>query len=283
MPVPPAPAIIGTPEADDGSPALRTEDTGTGVVINRLGVQPSAPAGQAAEIIEEVTVDPDAPDLERFAAAFENPDALPVLAILLVEGGTIGDPAAAVAGLGFAPTVVVNALAPDAADQLQAYRAAGAEVAMELALPVGALPSDVEVAFEAALGLLPEAAMLYSAGGGVVQGDRQVTAQVMEVLAARGMGFVAEEQGLGSAVRSAGQAGVPSVAVARDLDGRGESAGAIARALDQAAFRARQSGNVVLRARLDEATLAVLRDWAAENTDTGTIIGPVSGILVGGE
>lgn len=283
MPVPPAPSIITTPEAGEDAPAPRTEDPGTGVVINRLGVQPSAPVGEPAEIIAPDIPDPDAPDLDRYSAAFENPDDLPMLAIVLIEGGTIADPAAAIAGLGFAPTVVVNALAPDAADQLQAYRAAGAEVAMELALPVGALPSDVEVAFEAALGLLPEAAMLYSSGGDVVQGDRQVTAQVIEVLSARGMGFVAQEQGFGGAVRSADQAGVPAVAVARDLDGNGETAAAIVRALDQAAFRARQSGDVVLRARLDDATLAALRDWAAANTGSGTIMGPVSGILRSGD
>ena len=94
------------------------------------------------------------------------------------------------------------------------------------------------------------------------------------------MGFVAEERGLGGAVRAALQADVPAAAIARDLDGRGESAGAIGRALDQAAFRARQSGDAVLLARLDEATLAVLRDWAAANAGTGTVVGPVSAILL---
>ena len=265
------------PPADDG------QSDENGVVVNRLGTSSSQPAGQVAEVVEEAEVAEDAPALLRYAAPFENPEGLPLLAIVLIDDGAGGDTVSAVANLGFPVTIVVNALAPDAEAQMRAYRGAGAEVAMELALPRGAQPADVEVAFEAALGIMSDAAMLFSSGGDVIQGNRQVTGQVMQVLSDLGMGFVAEERGLGGAIRAAGQADVLAAPVERDLDGGGESASAIARALDQAAFRARQTGDTVLLARLDEATLAVLRDWAAANDGSGTAIGPVSALLLGNQ
>ena len=270
MPAPATAEITFAQAVPDGS--------GAGVVINRPETSPTVSPGAQAAVIAPPDATEDAPALKRFAAAFDNPDGLPVLAVLLVDDGTRDAPVAAVARLGFAPTVVVNALAPDAADRLAAYRDAGAEVAMELALPEGALPSDVEVAFEAAIGLMPQVTMLYSSGNDVVQGDRQVTTQIMQVLAERGMGFVAQERGLGGAIRAATQAQVPAIAVARDLDDGGAT-GAMMRALDQSAFRARQTGDAVLRAGLDTETLTTLAAWAAENGDAGTIMGPVSSVM----
>ena len=275
-----APQIVEPDEDGAQVAAETTEDSSTGVVINRLGTSPTEPAGESAEVVVATDADEVVPALRRYAAPFENPDDLPLLAIVLIDGGAGSGDAAAVAALDFPVTVVVNALAPDAAAQLQAYRAAGAEVAMELALPQGALPADVEVAFEAAIALMDEAAMLYSSGNDAVQSSRQVTTQVMQVLAANGMGFVAEERGLGGAIRVAQQAAVPAAAIGRDLDGGRESADAIARALDQAAFRARQSGDTVLMARLNATTLGVLRDWAAANQGAGTAIGPVSALML---
>lgn len=278
----PAPVIAELQDNSAAPTQSEAASSGTAVVVNRLGTGTTETPGQVAEVIPETEELPeDAPALLRYAAAFENPEDAPVLAIILMDTGDIADPVAAVADLGFAPTVVVNALAPDAADRLAAYRAAGAEVAMELALPTGAVPADVEVAFEAALGLMPEAAMLFSAGGDVIQGQRQVTTQVMQVLGARGMGFVAEERGLGGAIRTAEQSGVAAASIARDLDGGGDSAAAIGRSLDQAAFRARQTGDAVLLARITPQTLAVLRDWAAANAGGGTVIGPASAVLLG--
>ncbi len=279
VPAPAQPPVILEETDTAAEAAASAEEATPRVVINRPSAAPTETAGQAAEVIAEEALDEDAPALLRYAAAFENPDRLPVLAILIVDDGQVADASAIVANLGFPATIVVDALSPDAATRVQAYREAGAEVAIALALPPGALPSDVEVAFEAALGLMPEVAMLYSSGGDVVQGNRQVTSQVMAVLGASGMGFVAQERGLGGAIRAAEQAGVAAVPITRDLDGNGESSGAITRALDQAAFRARQTGDAVLLARLNEATLATLRDWAAANAGAGTVIGPVSAVL----
>lgn len=269
-----------TPQAvETGPPATVTSElpqTNAAVRINRPGADTEA----VAEATTDETVLPDdAPALLRFAAAFENPQDLPLISIILIDTGAVDAAPAVLSELGFVPTVAVNALAADAADAMVSYRAAGIEVAMQADLPDAAQPVDVEVAFEAAFAQLPQAAMLFSNGEGALQ-NRAVTAQVMEILAADGRGFVTVQQGLGNAARAAQQEGIPSATILRDLDGAGEDSRAITRALDQAAFRARQSGDVILLGRLTQGTVEALRAWAAEVDRETLAIAPVSAVLL---
>lgn len=276
LPVPAADTVDGL----DPTPAAVLEEENTpAVVINRPAQEPQAAPGQTAQTDDAPPVaTDDMTALERFAAAFANPDGVPVLAVILVDTGDMADPVGAVADLGFAATVVVNALSQGAAARAEGYRAAGAEVALELTLPQGAAPADVEVAFEAALSEMPQAAMLFAAEDDAVLSDRTVTAQVIDVLGDNGMGLVAFETGLGGAIRDATQAGIAAAPVARAINDT--DAGAIARALDREAFRARQTGDAVLLGRLDAVTLAALRDWARASADSGTLLGPVSAVLL---
>lgn len=251
------------------------------VRINRPSAAPTEEtAGLEVEIIEDDAIPEDAPALLRYASPFANPDGLPMISIILVDDGSMGDPIATLENLGFAPTIAMNALSQDAVVKMANYRAAGIEVALQAALPVGAQPADVEVAFEAAFGLLPEAAMLFSDGTGILQNDRSVTAQVMQILAADGRGFVTVQRGLGNALRTAQQVDVAAATVLRDLDGDGQDPDAIVRALDQAAFQARQSGGAVLMGRLTPSTVQALQDWAADIDTDQIVIAPVSAILL---
>jgi len=249
------------------------------VRINRPGTAPDETESETAATQEADTLPADAPALLRFAAPFENTEGLPLIAVLLVDTGEMDPALVSSADLGFTPTVAINALGTDAGRRSAAYQAAGAEVAMQLDLPDGARPSDVEVAFEAAFELLPDAAMLFSFGSGAIA-ERSVIAQVMEILAADGHGFVTVQRGLGNAARAAAQAGVPAATVLRDLDGAGEGARAITRALDQAAFRARQAGEIVLLGRMKPETVDALRDWAAGLDRATLAIAPVTAILL---
>jgi polysaccharide deacetylase 2 family uncharacterized protein YibQ len=250
-----------------------------GVRINRPGAEPEETQVAPPTPAEADVLPDDAPALLRFAAPFEATEGLPKIAVVLVDTDAMADAAPALAALGFAPTVAINALADGAGEKMAAYRAAGLEVALQADLPSGARPADVEVAFEAAFQLLPEAAMLFSLGAGAIQ-DRAVTAQVMQILAADGLGFVTVQRGLSDATRAAEQAGVPAATILRDLDGENEDSGALARALDQAAFRARQTGDVVILGRLTPDTLAALREWAGQLDQSTLAIVPVSAILL---
>ncbi len=250
-----------------------------GVRINRPGAAPETPETVAPAPAEAAALPDDAPALLRFAAPYENADALPRIAVMLVDTDEMADAAPALAALGFVPTVAINALSDGADDKMAAYRAAGLEVALQADLPSGARPADVEVAFEAAFQFLPEAAMLFSLGTGAIE-DRAVMGQVMQILAADGLGFVTVQRGLSDATRAAEQAGVPAATILRDLDGANEDSGAIARALDQAAFRARQTGDVVILGRMTPETMQALREWAGALDQSTLSIAPVSAILL---
>ncbi len=274
-----APTADGTAAVEEPAAEPSLPGSGTAVRVNRPGAEPTEQAGQEAEIVPETEIPEDAPALLRYATAFENPQALPMLSLMMVDDPSITAAPDSVAALGFPVTVILDPLAADADSRMAAYRAAGIEVGISASLPGGATPSDVEIAFEAALAAVPDAVVLFSNGEDGVQGNRSVTEQVVEVLAADGRGLVTIQRGLGNALRIAEQANVPAAAVLRDLDGDGQSPSAIGRALDQAAFRARQSGDAVLLAKVSDATLGALAAWGGEIDSDQFLMAPVTAIL----
>ncbi len=271
----PAPLIVTTPEP---APVEELPATTT-VRVNRPGATPSEAAGQAADVVEAEPLPDDAPAIERYASAYEGDPELPLLAIVMIDPGDTENGPADIAALPVPVTVVINALQPDAGERMTAYRNAGVEVMLQTALPQGAVPTDVEVAFEAAFDILPETVGFFSDASGILQGNRSVAEQIVQILGAEGRGLVLVERGLSNSLRIAEQAGLPAAAVLRDLDGDGEDSAAVARALDQAAFRVRQSGNAVLLARASEETLVALQTWGAENNGDQVGLAPVSAIL----
>ncbi|MDX8353407.1 divergent polysaccharide deacetylase family protein [Cognatiyoonia sp. IB215182] len=270
----PAPEIIAVQDTTE----TPLPQVNTGVRVNRPGAEPSETAGQEAEVVVDDSGLDDLPALERYATVFEATPDVPLMSILLIDEGQ-GDGAAQIAALPFPATVVVDALADDATARMQAYRDAGVEVVMQTSLPAGAVPTDVEVAFEAAFDILPETVALFSGANGLLQSNRAVTTQVIEVLQSEGRGLIVVERGLSNAIRGAEQVGLPAAPVLRALDAEG--APAIGRALDQAAFRARQAGNGIILAELTDDTIAALASWGAENDGAQIALAPVSAILQG--
>ncbi|MFT6073192.1 MAG: polysaccharide deacetylase 2 family uncharacterized protein YibQ [Yoonia sp.] len=243
--------------------------------------EPQAEAEVAEESpAEENALPEDAPALLRFAVPFENPEGLPVIAVVLIDDGTLTDGPSQMLESGLVATIAVSPLMDDATLWAEAYREAGSEVAMQMPLPDGATPIDAEVSLAAAFEILPEAGLFFSDGEGVLRNDRFVVAQVMQILASEGRGFVTFQRGLGSLVREAERSGVSVQTVLRDIDGAGETNSAIERGLDRAAFRARQLGGVVVVARLKPRTLSVLRQWAFDNQRNGILLGPVSALMI---
>ena len=296
--VPENPAIISQPAAPQGtqiasapavaapaprqSPAAVTQ-TAPAPSVAPAGtiISPTPETGSEEDVpAEEDPLPEDAPALLRFAAPFENPEGLPVIGIVLIDDGTLTDGPAQILDSGLVATVAVSPLMDDATLWAEAYREAGSEVAMQMPLPDGATPMDAEVSLAAAFEILPETGLFYSDGNGVLRNDRFVAAQVMQILSSEGRGFVTFQRGLGSLVREAERSGVSVITALRDIDGAGETNSAIERGLDQAAFRARQLGGVVIVARLKPRTLSVLRDWAFDNQRNGILLGPVSALLV---
>lgn len=251
--------------------------TGTsGVRVNRIiGSQPEAEAETAAP----AEIDPNAPALQRYAATFENPDGTPTVSLVLLDDPALASGADLIRLLPFPVTLVVDSGTPDAISRMTAFRDAGAEVALRAQFPAGALPSDVEVTLQSALEAVPEAVAFVDEGGTGLQSSRDVTNQTIEAMAEDGRGLVIFPKGLNSALRTAQSEGVPAAAIYRDLDGDGQDARVIRRFVDQAAFRARQDGSVILLARLRPETLDALVGWDAANNRGQVVLAPLSAVL----
>ncbi len=259
--------------------------TNSGVRINRIGDDdPVAEAEDAPDTIPAEGLDllpePDSPALVRYAAAFANPDAKPILSIILIDEGGMGNAAIALGSLPFPVTVAIDPGTADATARMDSYRAAGIEVLALARLPQGARPADVEVTFESVFATLPEAVGVLDAGEGGLQADSSVTDQAMGRFAADGRGVVTLDEGLNMALRAATAAGVPAATIYRDLDGEGQDIAVIRRFLDQAAFRARQTSGVILLGRVRADTLSALTLWGDQSRAEQVAVAPVSAVLL---
>ena len=281
--------ITETPEAapeevvvveDTTAPAVSVmPGGGTGVKVNRFG------ADGVEDTVEAETAAPDpesfpdgTPAIVRFGVAGENPNDLPEMSIILVDDGSQSNPVAAVSGIGFPVSVMLDPTIADAAERLAAYRAAGIEVGLVAALPPSATPTDVAVFFEAALGTLSETVAVLDAGG-ETQADTEVIRETVAALAEDGRGLITVPRGLNSAQRVAAENGVPAGVIYRELDGEGQDSRVIGRFLDQAAFRARQDSGVILLGKVRDDTLAALTEWATGSRAQQVAMQPVSTVL----
>ncbi len=273
----PVPAIINP--TDDAADQLPTGNTT--VRINRPGAVVEEPVAEEVPEADQSTEElpDDAPALTKYASSFQMPEDAVPLSVLLIDDNTMTDAPTLVAGLPFGATVVIDALDSDATDRMRAYRDAGVEVAMLVGLPEGATPIDVEIAFEAAMDIVPENVAVFSNDPSMLQGSRATVEQLVEVLAADGRGLITSSGGLDNALRTASQAGVPADRVFRELDDAGQDAGAILRQLDQAAFRARQNDGAIVSGSMTADTLDVLQGWASSGPNNQVVLAPVSAVL----
>ncbi|MFP4328180.1 MAG: divergent polysaccharide deacetylase family protein, partial [Paracoccaceae bacterium] len=253
------------------------------VATNRLPTVGAPAPGETGAEAEDPVSDPRAeteePPLRRFAAPFDAPEDRPLMAVILLDDGPGGLGPEALQGLGFPVSVAVDAQAPGARETMQAYRAQGREVLAMGALPEDARPQDAEVALAAWFDAVPEAVALMERGEGLLQPGREISEQLADYLADSGHGLVLFPQGLDTGVALAGRAGVPAATVFRDFDGAGQDARAIRRFLDNAAFRARQEGAVIMVGRLRAETLSALTFWALQDRAESVALAPVSSIL----
>ncbi len=260
--------------------------SGPAVVVDRTSREPVVDEDVSEPPLEaEATgVPPETeltgPAIEIYAQAFENPDARPLMAIVLLVDGDAPDAAIPGTPLPFPVSYVVDASKNNATDIMRAFRAGGNEIAILTPLPEGAAPKDVEVAFQTYLAAVPEAVAAMDIPTAVFQSGRSVATQVAEALAASGMGMVTYSRGLNSATQVAEREGVPAALVFRVFDGNGRDAAAIKRFLDQAAFRAGQQTGVILVGQNLPETRAALLEWALGNRASTVALAPLSTVLL---
>lgn len=293
---PPAAAVTDTVVPDEGAiaevapeapppPARTLATAGTidnragNVTTNRLksiGVEPqSAPAVAAAEPAET----PQGA-LARNAAAFENPEGKPLMAIVLIDDGSGRFSPDALAGFPYPVSFALDVNQPGAAAAAARYRAAGFEVLAMIDLPEGASAMDAEVAMQDWLARLPQAVAVLEGTGSGLQSSREASAQLAPILLETGHGLVMRANGLNTAQRLIARAGVPSASLFRDIDAQDQNAAAVRRFLDQAAMKAsQQEDGVIVLGRLREDTIGALLVWGLQDRASSVALAPVSAVL----
>lgn len=282
------PAANADADAATLAPSPRLDSAVDGVIVGRLPrigdapVLPEANAPSGADGTPAVVLEDDAdlPPLQKYARAFENPDAKALFSIILIDTGGADVDRAALAALPFPVTFALDPLAPDVVAATKIYRDGGQEVIMvATGIPEGATAADLEVTFQAHAAALPEAVAVIDTEFGAFQADRPLATQVIPILKSQGRGLISWDRGLNVADQVARREGLAAGMVYRKLDGKGENKSAVRRALDRAAFKAAQDGRVIVIGQTLPGTVAALMEWAVSSRAFSVALAPVSAVL----
>lgn len=243
-----------------------------GVTTDRLPRIGDLPPAEAAAPARKI------PWIEAFAAPFSNPDAKPLMSIVLINAKPRPTPRQ-LAEFPFPVTFAVDPAQPDAGEAMALYRRAGFEVAMLVTLPAEMTAKDAEVNFEIYKRVLPEAVALMDAKDSAAQTNRALLGEVMAILKDSGMGLVSYPQGLNTALQIAQRQGVPAQPVFRSFDSNGETPVVMRRFLDQAAFRAGQENGVIVVGHARAQTIQTLVEWGVQGRATTVALAPLSAVL----
>ncbi len=275
----------GTPSEGAGvksAPVAPIGDLAPNVETNRLpSISDEAPQAEVEAETTATKTEQSPLAIVRNATDYDRVADLPVMALMLKdEGGaraTLGD----LSTLPFPVTFVVDATAADAAEAVAFYRAQGAEVVVEVALPPASTPADAEVNFQVQAPIVDQGVAVLMNDISGFQEDADLAKQVAQILVASGHGVVSFPKGLSTGNRLAIKAGVPAGTVFRDLDGAGQDGRTIRRFLDNAAFKARQTERVILFGRARPETVQALIEWSLGNRAKSVSVAPVSAVLLG--
>lgn len=278
---PDTPAVIAPDAAEAPTPGTTFTPApgllgdGEGLIIGR-GTE-AAPVDPAA--------DPDAAaadsrPIARFAAAFENPDAKPPLALVLVDRGQPDLDRASLAALPFPVSFALDPLDPATPERAAIYRAAGQEVVMlATGIAEGAQASDVEVAFQSMEQGLPEAVAVMDLADPAFQNNRGLASAIVPILKAQGRGLLTWDEGLNAADQVARREDLEAAVVFRDLGSAGADRAAVRRLLDRAVFKAGQDGQVAVVGEADPDTVAALLEWSVEGKAATVALAPLTAVL----
>lgn len=241
-----------------------------------LRLTEAAPQPNPVAPPETAPVADTAPPVDRYAQPFDNPEAKPILSIVLIDSAEAGATEDIPARFPYPISVAVPVDMPDAAARMARYRAAGYEVLALASLPDGATPADVETSAQDWARTLPEAVAVMEDPTRPLQSGRENGEQLASILSDSGYGLLLYPDGLDTTRKLASRRGVPAATVFRDLDAEGQSGAVVRRFLDHSAFKASSEGSVILVARPRADTLEALLLWGLADRASRVALAPVS-------
>ncbi len=223
--------------------------------------------------------------LVRNKVVFENPEARPLLSIILVDAGEDGLDPELLRTFTFPVTFALESGSQGSTALAKSYATKGFEV---LALaPSGAQkleaaesPADIETALGGIFSVLPEAVGLIDATAADIQRTPKLASQVIMALGKTGHGLVTYDIGLNTVDKAARRSGLKSDVVYRVLDAERESGTVIKRYLDRAALEAGKVGQIIVLGRTYPETVTALFSWALSAKASTVSLAPVSATLL---
>lgn len=262
------------PQAEAAAPRL-------GVSVLPLTERAPGASGRLPTVGGEVAASGSPKAIEDFAAPFENPENKPLMAIVLIDTGDSPVGLEALRAFPYPLSFAVDPMRADAEAVMAKYRAAGFEVLAHVNIPQDFTAADVEQSLTVQFTKLPETMGILEGEAGGLQGSKQISDQVTEMVAASGHGLVFKAKGLDAARKLAEKEGVPAATIFRDFDGEGQGAPTIRRFLDQAAFKAAQEEKgVIMLGRLRPETISALLLWGLQDRAQRVALAPVSAVLL---
>ena len=252
-------------EADDSKTlapdAPLSEDTS--IVTGRLPTVSTGDAGddQAAAMTEEAVVD------DR-----------PLMSIILIDTGEFNIGPEALASFPYPISFAIDPLRDDALEAAERYRSEGFELLIVADLPESGDASLVDVALVPTIDSIPGAVGILEGTNGGLQGNMELAESVLKMVEDTGNGLVLRPKGLNAAQQQADGRDLPVETMFRDFDASGQNASVIRRFLDQAAFKARQEGSVIMVGRLRPATISALLLWGLQDRASSVALTPISTI-----
>lgn len=254
--------VVVEPEMDEEA----TEDEAE-VVINRL------PTVSQTGAVRE-----DGP-LALNSVMFDNPDSRPTMSIILIDTGEFNIGPEALAAFPYPLTFAIDPLREDALDKAEAYRSSGFELVALAELPVNGVPELADLALVPTLDSIPGLIGALEGLESGVQGNMGLAEAVLEAISGAGYGLILRPKGMNAAQQMADGRDLPVATIFRDFDDKGQDAAVIRRFLDQAAFKARQEGEIIMVGRLRPATISALLLWGLQDRASSVALAPVSAIL----
>ncbi|MBL3704556.1 hypothetical protein GI582_17805 [Sulfitobacter sp. BDSS02] len=216
--------------------------------------------------------------LDLYSEAAEIEEDKPLMAIVLIDDAqSVG--VEALQDFPYPLTFAIDPTSPGAVEKMLRHRAAGFEVVAMVDLPGAATARDAEVMLSASFDRLDQTVALLEGTGEGVQGNRPLSNQVTDFIATTGRGLITQGNGLNTMQKLALRDGVPALPVFRDFDSSGQTPTVMRRFLDQAAFRARQEGGVIMLGRVRPDTISALLIWALQDRASSVSLVPVSAVL----
>lgn len=240
--------------------APMSEDTS--IVTDRLPTISSSDSGPAEE--------PEAGEAE---------DNRPLMAIVLIDTGEFNIGPEALASFPYPITFAIDPLREDAIEAADKYAAKGFELLLTADLPQNGDASLPELAIKPTLESFEGITGVLEGTDGGLQGNMALAEGMLNMIESTDYGLVLRAKGLNAAQQQANGRNLLVDTVFRDFDGAGQNASVIRRFLDQAAFKARQEGSVIMVGRLRPATISALLLWGLQDRATSVRLTPISEVL----